>query len=404
MKGFWNRSPEPDPPAEESVEPPPPPPPPPAPRYLVSTAGHPNYGDELITRAWLEHLARVEPDSDVWIDCPHPGRAAHLFAGVHQRAQFTNTLWELAHSSPSHDPVSDTERIARIVRHLGSPRFDAGIVALRRMRSLHLLGGGYLNSMWHDNLGLVAAVVEVSRAFEVPIYATGQGMTPLDERHRDWIRDLVSCFEVFEVRDAESAGATGAELGIDDAFLALADGRSPYDGADSPHKMVLVQGDLKAWSDEEARRSIASFVGEGDDVGVVEAIPPDDLIYRDAVPGEPRVYPFGHIWVDGLPARAGQEWLTTRFHIHLMAAAAGAAGTVIAGLPGYYDVKHESLLALGTGWNVIAAGMDLGDEAARPTRSDEFPETARALAAQKSGLACRIYGDAAEDGQSLSQN
>ena len=50
------------------------------PFYLVSTAGHPNYGDEVITRAWLDYLAERFPRSTVWLDCPHPGRAAHLFA------------------------------------------------------------------------------------------------------------------------------------------------------------------------------------------------------------------------------------------------------------------------------------------------------------------------------------
>lgn len=112
------------------------------PLYLVSTAGHPNLGDELITRAWLDFLARSHPDRDVWLDCPEPGRASHLFADTHPRLRVTNTLWELAHSSDAHDVRVDAPRIERIVRELGSPRVDEGLLLARRAASIHLLGGG----------------------------------------------------------------------------------------------------------------------------------------------------------------------------------------------------------------------------------------------------------------------
>lgn len=63
-----------------------------APVYLVSAAGVPNLGDELIARAWLDWLARAHPRVEVWLDCVEPGRAAHLLDGVHPRVRFTNTL------------------------------------------------------------------------------------------------------------------------------------------------------------------------------------------------------------------------------------------------------------------------------------------------------------------------
>lgn len=362
------------------------------PLYLVSTAGHPNYGDELIARAWLDFLAQEHPDRDVWLDCPHPGRAAHLFAGTHPRVRFTNTLWEMALDSPTHDPVADAERIARLVRELGSPRYDPGLLALRGVASVHLLGGGYLNSMWQDNLGLVTALAELHRAFGLTVFATGQGLMPADPSHQEWLRGLIAAFEVFEVRDSESAEFAGVARGQDDAFLALAVDRDPFGAAASaPAKMVLVQGDLRAWDDDAAIASIRSFVADGEDVGVAEAIPPDDARYLDEIPGRREFYPFGRLWVDGLPARAGQAWLTTRFHVHLMAAAAGAAGTVLAGREGYYDVKHRSLSDLGTGWRIVPAGSDLSDEPNSPTVDPGFPAKAREFSSRKLALARRLY-------------
>ncbi|WP_228479942.1 polysaccharide pyruvyl transferase family protein [Microbacterium abyssi] len=354
----------------------------------MSTAGHPNYGDELITRAWLDILTELRPDAEVWLDCPHPGRASHLFRRTHPNLHVTNTLWELAHSSPSHDPISDTERIARHVRDLGTPRIDPGLLALRHVTSVHLLGGGHFNDLWQDNLGIIAAVSALHREFGISARATGLGLQPLAAERGDWLREQFSVFDHVEVRDRASADAIGSEVGLDDAFLALSVLRPVYDERPSPENVVLVQGDLRAWSDIDAIRSIDDFLADAPDneAAFVEALPPDDARYIADTRPSARFYSFGNIWFDGLPARPGQRWLTTRFHAHLLAAAAGAAGTVIAGQEGYYDHKHASLLELGTGWTVVPAGS-----VAEPTVDPDFPARAREHAAAKRRLAERLY-------------
>ncbi|MDX2377031.1 polysaccharide pyruvyl transferase family protein [Microbacterium sp. LRZ72] len=361
--------------------------------YLVSTAGHPNYGDELITRAWLDFLAEHRPSAEVWLDCPHPGRVAHLMKDTHPRLRVTNTLWELALGSVSHDPVEDAARIASLVRDLGSPRFDAGLLQLREAASVHVLGGGYLNAMWQDNLGIIAALAELRRSFGVRVFATGQGLLPQNERHRDWLIEQLSAFSLIEARDAETAQLVGATSGLDDAFLALANSRPVFDARPVPERMVLVQGDLQAWDDAAAAETIGAFLADADEseVGFVEAVPPDDSRYAQRVRPGARFYPFGHVWADGLPARAGQKWLTSRFHAHLLAAAAGAAGIVIEGMSGYYDVKHRSLIERGTGWSIVTAG-DLS-QGLEPTLDPSFPGRARGFASEKIALARRLYAE-----------
>ena len=46
--------------------------------YLISMAGFPNYGDELIAARWLQFLAEHHPDVDVWLDVREPGTVASL--------------------------------------------------------------------------------------------------------------------------------------------------------------------------------------------------------------------------------------------------------------------------------------------------------------------------------------
>ena len=74
--------------------------------YLVGTSGHPNFGDEFIAASWLRFLARARPGAEVWLDCPHPGLASHLFDGLHPGLRTTDTLWRLAFETTGMDAFS----------------------------------------------------------------------------------------------------------------------------------------------------------------------------------------------------------------------------------------------------------------------------------------------------------
>ena len=63
---------------------------------------------------------------------------------------------------------------------------------------------------------------------------------------------------------------------------------------------------------------------------------------------------------------------------------------MLSGRPGYYDVKHQSLIELGTGWNVVTIADAIEDDI-EPTAAPDFPEIARRLAMEKSTLADSIY-------------
>lgn len=364
------------------------------PIYLVSAAGLPNYGDEILTRVWLDWLAAHHPDTPVWLDCPEPGRANHLFADAHPHLTTTNTLWHLAFGAHGMSLPDGAAHAKRIVTDLGSPRYDLGILQLREMASVHLLGGGYLNSVWENHLFLLPALVALKERFSVPLYATGQGVLPLSPEAREAVRGWAGAFDVFEARDAPSAEAIGVTPGVDDAFLAFANKRDLYSSKPGPDAMVLVQGDFV---EPEARDALADAAEafartRGGRIGLVESIPPDDawllpILRERGIDIE--FYPFSRVWLEGLPARRGQDWFTTRFHFHLLAAAAGARGTVVEIHPDYYGVKHRSLRAVGTGWTCTSDIAEAG--ALEPTVNPEFPREARRLGERKAALARSIY-------------
>lgn len=372
-----------------------------APIYLISAGGQPNFGDEFITRAWLDWLAEHQPNREVWLDTIEPGRASHLFRDTHPRLQTTNTLWHATHTGPSDDHEAAEQRMQSLVRDLGSPRYDLGLRDLRTMGSVHLLGGGYMNSIWPENFGIITAMVKLKTDFGIPIFATGQGLLPNDGPTFEWLRARLHEFDYVESRDSEGAHAFGVAAGLDDAFLAFANRREIYAPAAAlPATMVLVQGDIADDErDEQLGRAVARFMAEqpiAAQVGFAEAIPPDDLRHAKAfVEDAAPFFPFMRIWEEGFPAFAGQTWLTTRFHFHLLAAAAGARGTVLNARPGYYDVKHGSLQELGTGWSDWAPEEDGHAPVPVGTGAPDFADKAREFGQRKAKLAARLYTDAA---------
>lgn len=330
--------------------------------YLVATTGHPNYGDELIAATWLKYLARVAPDSEIWIDCPNPGPSSVMLGNLHPRARFTDTFWRLCWEAPSDGPWEVSAFVQHAVNNPGlAPRWVTGIELAATADVVHIIGGGFINGIWPRHIGLMAAAVASVRRSGGRAVMTGQGLWPVAENAQSLVRNLVGQFEVVDVRDEPSNDLVTAAGRVtttgDDMFFGIEAGL--YRGDDLPEYMVCLQSDLL----DVSVPAMAGFLLDTlrdwdvrpDRVGFVEGIPRVDrevfaLVEHD-LPGA-RFYPFSEIIELGLPAAEHQRWLSTRFHVHLMAAAVGAPGVAVSINSGYYTNKHRSLIERGSGWNL----------------------------------------------------
>ncbi len=371
--------------------------------YLLAPSGNPNFGDEFIAASWLRYLAKTQPDTEVYLDCPHPGLAQVLFAGLHPKLRVTNTLWRAVAESAGLDAGDMRARVTDLVKNLGSPQYDLGLLQLRQASSLHLLGGGYINGMWPHHYGLIAGMRAVREVSGARLFATGLGLMPfVDDGELD-ADSLFNGFEHASARDDASVRTFGLSPGLDDAFLG-AGAEVGRNSTAAGSLCICIQNDTSddGYLDHAvalARERIATASAAGRSVHYFEAIPGSDRVafeqLRDLIP-EANFIPFSEIWLNGLPLAANQEWLTTRFHFHVLAAAAGATGTVIGAKAGYYDVKHQSVLNLGSGWSYVDAGGDVSAPAAN-TLHHNLP----ALSARKLAEAGKLYpGPAAAQGES----
>lgn len=362
--------------------------------YLIGTSGFPNFGDEFIAAAWLRFLGRTRPESDVWLDCPYPGTASHLFEGLHPRLKTTDTLWRLV-GETMHLSADEGERhIDRVVTELGSPHFDLGLVGARRADLLHLIGGGHLNAMWPHQLRLLDAALRLGELGGAPVVATGLGLSPVADRAR--LRATVADLSHATVRDRASAEASGAVLSCDDAFLAVDEVRGFHEmpGLGDEDVWVCLQTDLATPEAFEAAvtavRTALTGPLAGRPVRYLEAIPGGDRAafdrLSDLIPAE-HFLPFAHLWQAGFPARPGQTWLTSRFHFHMLAAACGAEGAALEVNDVYYRVKHGSLIDAGTGWSTFR----VGDPVLSPSGRGAFRRRAAELSQAKQEEARAIY-------------
>lgn len=369
-----------------------------APVYLVGSSGHPNYGEEFATAAWLRHLAEARPGAEVWLDCPSPAMASHLFQGLHPRLRVTDSLFRLAWETTEMDRASAEAHVVSRLTDLGTPRYDLGLLTARAAGTVHLLGGGYLNGIWPHHGLLPRMALTLRDLSGARLVATGLGLMPVDEEYD--VAAALSGFDHVSLRDAPSADLLGREPGPADAFLGLEtlkgfhSGGYSADAADSD-VWVCVQSDRTTPEAFEAaiqqvRSWLESDECRGARIRYVECLPGVDRIAFDRLAdliAEEDFLPFVDVWRRGIPFAQDQRWITSRFHLHLMAAACGARGTVLP-LGDYYAVKHASLVALGTGWSVTEPG---DAELASPARSLPFRAAAARQHQLKLDEAASIY-------------
>ena len=187
---------------------------------VVAPGGVGNLGDDLVTEALVERVARLCPHHDVELVTDGPALAADLSTCV-----WSGTIGEVG--AALDDAASDAN--------------DWAPVDVTRLDGVVFGGGGNLNSIWRDDLVTrrTRLVDHLERA-GVPMVFTGQGIGPFtsDDDGRA-VRDVLSRSQSIGVRDERSrtevtALGLDAELVGDDA-LGLA-----------PAPEAAVQGALRA--------------------------------------------------------------------------------------------------------------------------------------------------------------
>jgi hypothetical protein len=275
-------------------------------------------------------------------------------------------LWRTVWETTGQDTRTAVDHVDRLLKDLGTPRFDLGLIEARRATVIHVLGGGYVNAKWPTHVRLLQAALRLRDLSGARLFATGHGLTPAAEA--ETVRAYLDEFDHASVRDGASAELAGVDLVCDDALLGLPDLPGYRDGTYAVEVAqedvwVCLQNDMASPAAfdaavEAVRAALQSPGIAGRPVHYLEALPGVDRFaydrLSDLIPEENFV-PFVALWHGEFPARSGQTWLTSRYHLHLMAAASGAEGTALE-TDEAFRAQHQSLVDAGTGWSVTPAG------------------------------------------------
>lgn len=364
--------------------------------YLVGSSGYPHYGDEAVAAAWLRHLAVTEPDAEVYLDCPNPGGAQLFLGDLHPNVRFVDTLFRVSWAAPSEDVDEVVAFATEATRRpgYGYAHRAAGVELLHTADVFHVIGGAYVNDIWPRHLTFLATGQVLAAEHGKHVAMTGNALLP-SAASNEMLDRLTAGYAVVDVRDAQSRGLLSAASATDtgdDALLGLAE--DVYDGRETVSTMMCMQSD-QVECDLEALATSAVETAEAwgvrpEKIGYIEAIPGQDRVVFEMIesrlPGM-RFYPFTEVWREGLPARRGQRWITTRDSLHLAAAAAGSWGVAFPVRAGYYDVAHQDLIDKGSRWVIAKPG-----EAAPEAHGEAgFGSALDGLVEAKKAVAQRVY-------------
>lgn len=342
---------------------------------LAGGAGNGNFGDELIVKNWLNFLnERFSDTIELVVEGFSRDKFLEIFPDPKGSIEFSNTLVSLMSCGPDDffDSIIRGFRFFRnggFKRHPAHQKYDH---IVERCGLFHIYGGGYLNRLWSKTGFLVGLGAALKMHYGIPAVMTGVGMMPLDildvhdKRHSE-IQHVLGLYDLIETRDPQSANYLlslshniRVFYGLDDCFLETKQSSLGSPSLEGERSFRLHLSDFSSAGLlshlEELVRVLADQAAEI----FFWACTKRDLECVPAWLGnDPKFFllDLQDLVHKPLPVSVGDIMITARFHPHLVGAIMGCNG-LYRNDRQYYDVKHKSVLLLGSSfleypWNEL---------------------------------------------------
>lgn len=319
--------------------------------YLISAAGMPNFGDDMLTRYWVNHLQEKFPGCTVYLDAVDSVVASELFPAV----SCVDYVWRLAQALGDEGSVQEKFADPYILpsrERIMTKIFDSA-------DSIHLLGGGYINELWGANARLMELVAYFSKKHDLTCYATGLGLQPLSAENAEKFSPFIRLFDKFDVRDQASYNVLEpldipALSFTGDDYFAFPEhpiGRIIEREQSTLHLCIHTELSENGVLTEnllsvlQQTVSLYSQQHPGTAIKFYEFRPGSDGVFfhqvRQRFP-QAEFIRFEDIWRDGLQFAPQDFCISSRFHFQVIAASLGIAGIALS-WSDYYDNKFASL-------------------------------------------------------------
>ncbi|MDI2090701.1 polysaccharide pyruvyl transferase family protein [Commensalibacter oyaizuii] len=337
---------------------------------LVGSVGHPNFGDEAIMRVWIDNYQQVLHDRIIFCDGPGRNLKKCIDQSRVQNVHVASELQSIYSTVGYFDYTGSKVAIRDIDHYKKTIKLIAKNLREFETESIHLFGGGYLNSLWKHNYGLIISSLLVGLEAKIPVFASGLGVLPCDPKNHNLLK-LLEYFIDLDVRDKESfnllsslCNSSAISFSGDDVLLAFcADKNILVNEEDDPSIVICLQNDLfegygfldKILSDD----CLSVYINKNiKNIKIISAME-DDVKIQDQATLD-RIQSFGMTVTNidhyalieqGLPVNKHSFYITSRYHFHLIASLWGCKGIAVSNHH-YYDVKHNSVNIMGSLWKV----------------------------------------------------
>lgn len=330
---------------------------------LVCCSGYPNYGDELLLKAWLDNIFSKDGKLKVLVECPVPGNCSVLLGDYGGRVRYQDAVWKIVWGAP-HSPV---DAFNYGIKLFGASDKNNGLRFMfdhyRKAKLMHFIGGGFVRKGWDNHFSLLGVAIALKKRFHLNLSMSGQGFCPVDEGFSPIFKTALDNFEHVSCRDfpslkfVEKLSCVDSDTVLDDTFL-MSD--SPLSSGKENQRgkiVVCIQNDIKdSFITALLLRQIHLLLAEEPEreLVVAEFCPNHDLTCVSEISllfKPPKIISFEQLW-KGKVLDKSDICVGTRYHFHLIGSRSGCRS--IFGSPdAYYGIKHDSLLPLGSNWQNV---------------------------------------------------
>ena len=350
-------------------------------RILYGFGGCGNFGDDYMLDCWVRHFKTNRPElnlcvvrPDRWLEGFYSKNCKfNLNFSFHDLLQEAiSSLRGVTNDHIEHNILAGKKAASQILSTAAERKF------LLELECIQMFGGGYWNRRYAEPWGLAAMLSEISMALNVPLIATGVGVTPTLQKNRKSVDEIISRFDLIEVRDIESYNELSNKypgqkviFGSDDTFISPVRTKE-YTKPSKSAINICVQSNLAGdESHPKILKRILEFISGYEtnfDLNYLQFDDVPDQIFLEklqaALGKKIKRYSKNEMLSDGLPIKPVDVCISTRFHMHLLAARVGAKGAYVATGDEYYNVKHKSVSDLGSNWaNLLSSTQRLSEVA-----------------------------------------
>ncbi|WP_346827632.1 polysaccharide pyruvyl transferase family protein [Serratia inhibens] len=367
--------------------------------YLISAAGMPNFGDDMLTRYWVDYLQEKFPGCTIYLDAVDSVVASELFP----TARCVDYVWRLVQALG--DEGSVEEKFADSYTLPSRERLMGKIFG--GAHSIHLLGGGYINELWGANVRLMELTAYFAKKHDLACYGTGLGLQPFSADNANKLSPFIRQFDYFDVRDRasfevlEPFGIPALSFTGDDYFAFPDHPIGRLIEREQPTLHLCIHTELS--ENDLLTQNLLALLQQA--VSLFSKQYPDTAIrFYEFRPGSDGVFfqqvrlcfpqaefiRFDDIWRDGLQFAANDFCISSRFHFQVIAASLGVAGISLS-WSDYYDNKFASLQQM-SDWPMVRPEVS-ADSIAQllvERRADRSEERKKIYLAKRKLLA-RLY-------------